>query len=250
MCKLLPWIVVVGWALGSASLLPAQDSCVDCHSAQLREGEITHLEEWRDSPHARAGVGCADCHGGEDGTYVQMRAHRGVHHSASKKASTHRSNLPATCGKCHGDLLTALQQSHHWKMFESGDKTAPTCYTCHEALAVKTLGAGGLSARCSLCHAPEAAHPRPESLTRGAEVVRRVRALTDQRTKARRLVLRVPDEAVRHDAGDAYFEASQALDDGIEAGHAFDYDSSEPALDLAERLFAELIAGLEHPQEH
>lgn len=204
-----------------------------------------HLEEWAKSPHSRAGTSCADCHGGDDTTFVQMRAHRGVSNSASKKARTHPTNLPSTCGECHEPLLKALQESQHWQLFEQGDRRAPTCYTCHEALAVKTIGSGGLSVRCESCHAADGDHPRPESMLRGAEVVRRVRALTPLRAKARRLVLRIQDLADRHDAGDAYFEASEALEEAIEAGHAFDYDTAEPALDTAEQLFDSLLTELD-----
>ncbi len=235
--------VATAWLSGDAA--SAQNSCYDCHLAQQFEDEDQHLRDWRDSVHERAGVSCQACHGGDGTTLVQPQAHRGVLHSRSKKAPTHPRNLPATCGQCHGLMLDALQTSTHWELFEAGKRDAPTCYTCHGALATQSIGGGGLQAECQSCHGTDAQHPMVERLQRGAELTQRLRALTDSRSKAARLVLRVSDLALRHEAGDAYYEADQKRAEALEAGHAFQFDEALQSIAEAEQLFAQLIAQID-----
>ncbi|HVB37206.1 MAG TPA: hypothetical protein VND92_01670, partial [Vicinamibacterales bacterium] len=48
---------------------PSLDSaCVRCHAASLSSRVRVHLQEWVGSPHAKNGVGCQDCHGGDPGS--------------------------------------------------------------------------------------------------------------------------------------------------------------------------------------
>ena len=234
----------------SAGLL-AQDPCVDCHSAQdLEQSEKLHLDRWRSSTHAASGVSCSGCHGGNAGTFVELRAHRGVLNSGHPRSPTYAWNLPATCGRCHDLEYRALKQSVHFGLWERRINAAPTCRTCHGDLATQSLGEGGLEARCSLCHGPDASHQaaassRQEELVRGAQLLARMRRLGDERSRVGRSVLRVRDQADRHEAADALFEANRAWEEAIEAGHAFHWDDWQAALDRLETVLTLLDEALE-----
>ena len=228
-----------------ANLLTAQNRCADCHAAQQLEMDQAHIEEWRDSAHARAGVGCEDCHGGDPTTFVQLQAHRGVLHSARKHAKTSYRKLPETCGSCHLELLNAWQNGPHSALVEVGSRAAPSCATCHGSLATQSIAGGGLQARCSQCHGEGAEHANPASMVRGGDLLLRLRDLTATRNKVGRLVLRIQDLALRHDVGHAYFLADREWEAALESGHALDYEAWEQALADAEPEFAALLAELE-----
>ena len=239
-------LILAGLSLLIAGSLDAQSRCYDCHLAQLLDEDgDEHLRSWRDSAHERAGVRCESCHRGDGTTLVQPQAHRGVLNSRSKKAPTHPSNLPQTCGECHGLMLNALKTSAHWDLFEANTRGTPTCQTCHGSLATQSIGGGGLRTECQSCHGADAAHPLLDELRKGAELTRGMRELTEQRAHAARLVLRVQDLALRHEAGDAYYEADQKRSEALEAGHAFQFDEALRSLEQAEILFAQLIAQIE-----
>ena len=228
----------------------AQDPCADCHAAQeLEETEEFHLRQWRNSAHAVAGVSCADCHGGNNTTFVQLRAHKGVLNSGHPKSPTHQWNLPRTCGRCHDAEYLALQQSTHFALFERRVRAAPTCRTCHGSVAAQSLGEGGLQARCNRCHGPEADHREAgtsgqEALAKGGQLLARMRALRGARARVSRDILRVEDPSDRHEAADALFEANRAWEEAIEAGHAFHWSDWDAALGELEGLLGEIEGAL------
>lgn len=221
----------------------AQNRCYDCHQAQQVESEREHLEAWLDSTHQRAGVGCEDCHGGDASTLVQLSAHRGVRHSFSKKAPTHWTRLPETCGSCHVEMFEALQRSQHWQLFLDGSRKAPTCSTCHGSLAVAELGPGGLNAECGSCHSENATVPTERIV--GSNYLGRIREVRDLRGRVSRRVLQLRDPAMRHDAGDAFYDGSQAWEEAMDAGHSFQLDAMLTSLDRAESLWRELDEALD-----
>ena len=121
--------------------LPKDEATTDCY---LCHANIA--AEHKESVHGlalSAGINeaaqCWDCHGTHDIRLVK---------NDSSKVSA--KNLPATCGKCHDDTLFAQKhnftvknpckmysQSVHGKLSMSGDKTAPTCVTCHGVHNIK-----------------------------------------------------------------------------------------------------------------
>lgn len=228
----------------------AQDPCADCHAAQeVEETEEFHLRQWRNSAHATAGVSCADCHGGNSTTFVQLRAHQGVLNSGHPKSPTHQWNLPRTCGGCHDEEYQALRQSAHFALFERKVRAAPICSTCHGSLAAQSLGEGGLQARCDRCHGPEADHKEAaaagqEALAKGGQLLVRMRTLRGERARVTRDTLRVQDAADRHEAANALFEANRVWEEAIEAGHAFHWDDWDAALGDLEGILRELDEAL------
>ena len=244
--------VLAGAALTAAA--SAQDPCIDCHAAQeLDEAAQVHLRQFRDSAHASAGVSCADCHGGNPSTFVELRAHKGVLNSAHRDSPTHHWNLPRTCGRCHDAEYAALQQSAHYALLERQVHAAPTCTTCHGSLAAQSLGVeGGLQARCNRCHGPDADHEEvgipgeagQEALARGGRNLARLRTLGQQRAEVSRAVLRLRDPSKRHEAADALFAINGSWDEAIEAGHAFHWSDWESALDAMADAISELRSAL------
>jgi len=241
-------------ALFLAAAASGQDPCIDCHAAQeLDEEARVHLRPFRDSAHAAAGVSCADCHGGNVGTFVELRAHKGVQNSARPDSPTNHWNLPQTCGRCHQAEYRALRQSVHHELFERKVRAAPTCSTCHGSVAAQSLGVeGGLQARCGRCHGPEAGHPEAAltgedgqmALARGGRNLARLRSLGKQRTAIVRAVLRLRDPAQRHEAANSLYAINGSWSEAIEAGHAFHWADWENALDTMEASITELKAAL------
>jgi predicted CXXCH cytochrome family protein len=159
-------------------------SCTDCH-ADLAQTEFPHAERlakvdcsvchadpvamYGGSVHAEArkagnaaAATCTDCHGVHD-----IRA-------ASDKASpTYPLNLPAMCGKCHGDakiiaagnirigdVLTKYHDSIHGRALEkSGLVVSAKCTDCHGSHAVRRKSdpesrvfRANVPATCGRCH--------------------------------------------------------------------------------------------------
>ena len=254
------WAVPVLAVAALAAAASAQDPCIDCHAAQeLDEAAAVHLRQFRDSAHASAGVSCADCHGGNTSTFVELRAHKGVLNSAHRDSPTNHWNLPRTCGRCHDAEYGALQQSAHYALLERQVRAAPTCRTCHGSVAAQSLGVeGGLQGRCNRCHGPDADHEvagipgeaGQEALARGGRNLARLRSLGQQRAEVSRAVLRLRDPSKRHEAADALFAINGSWDEAIEAGHAFHWSDWERALDAMASAIGELRSALGSGGDH
>jgi len=130
-------------------------SCVDCHA------------DVKSSPHETtpAKVSCAQCHADEQKAYLlsahskpgaQGKAniascidcHGGAHEILSAddaRSPIHHSNVPMTCGGCHGQKFlmesdgestqpfVSYQQSVHGRTTEQGSQKAAVCTDCHRA---------------------------------------------------------------------------------------------------------------------
>jgi len=116
-----------------AELKVAQEKvCLSCHVnnpkvAKRVTPDAHFVADFATSVHGKAlaagngnAANCVDCHGS---------------HSMSKaidpKASVNRTNIPATCGKCHGDIAQEYNQSIHGVAVAKGSDDAPVCTTCH-----------------------------------------------------------------------------------------------------------------------
>jgi len=111
---------------------PKKVLCADCHAdAQTAYEHSSHSKPARDgkSPAAE----CGDCHGG---------AHDILPASDTKSPVSH-SNVPTTCGKCHGQKFLmesngqdaqsfiSYQSSVHGLATEKGSTKAAVCTDCH-----------------------------------------------------------------------------------------------------------------------
>lgn len=137
----------------------SDNTCVSCHRGLTVTVGHT-FADWEGSSHARAGVACQDCHGG-DATKSQLeQAHQGVRSSRDPESPLYFTRLPQTCGNCHSAEWQLFQQSVHYaQLRESG--RGPNCVTCHGAMATTVLKPTELATTCSACHNPRLAS-RPE----------------------------------------------------------------------------------------
>jgi hypothetical protein len=113
-----PVIVLIATALFVASLAAAapapkkgshpakppgkSDACVECHQ-ELHPGIVAH---WRDSGHAKAGIGCYECHKAEAG-----EADAFEHNGETIAVIV----TPRDCARCHKNEDTQFEGSHHAK---------------------------------------------------------------------------------------------------------------------------------------
>ncbi len=108
---------------------------------------------------------CTSCHG----------AH-GIHAVKDARSPVFRTNVAATCGRCHADAarmkgytmaggtplpttqLADYEQSVHYQaMMKHNDLSAPTCNDCHGNHGATPPGVGAVANVCGTCHAVFAA---------------------------------------------------------------------------------------------
>ncbi len=225
-------VVVIGTVLlmAVARTASAQPSrCADCHFANFSDVPAReHLSEWEQSAHAKHGVGCEWCHGGNPSTFVPADAHKGVLASRNPSSRVSQSNLPRTCSPCHAGQAQAFARSVHSVLLQGGDPRAPTCSSCHGAMTARVPSPEALEARCAGCHAansPRAAYP---ALARLA-----VEQIDGVRTTLRQAQFRLQaktDPESRRRLWAAQMLAIETLNGAVEAFHSFDFAT------MAERL--------------
>ena len=134
-------------APGSSAAAPAgSTACVDCHSRiDNRQHDIA--DAWLASVHGKAGITCADCHGGDptsaEVTVAMSRAkgYRGV---------PGRTETVQLCGGCHSDVERMRQYQiptdqyskyqasvHGEQLFGKNDTRVAICTDCHGSHDVK-----------------------------------------------------------------------------------------------------------------
>jgi len=156
------WTLTVGQAtptpevpLESAPPLPtpiahpgdaSSTGCVDCHS-KVDSRQAAIADDWRASIHAKEGVGCADCHGGDptsDEITVGMAEARGF------QGVPGRDETVGLCGSCHAnaDRMRPYQVAtdqyskyfssvHGQRLLIAADDRVAICSDCHGAHGVK-----------------------------------------------------------------------------------------------------------------
>lgn len=148
----------------------AKDSCLECHSAM--DGELkTPALRFANDIHARAGFGCADCHGGDrtaDDPEESMSKARGFSGHIARTA------IPKLCARCHSDAvvihkfkpqqrvdqLAQYLTSTHGKRLAAGDEAVATCIDCHSVHDIRAVNDAlspvyplRLPETCAHCHA-------------------------------------------------------------------------------------------------
>ncbi len=112
-------------------LSPNAGTCGACHPAERVQHDA--------SAHAREGVKCVSCHGGNDHSLDQGEAHRGF------VGRITRAEEPKICASCHSDeaqmrpydlpvdQYALYQTSDHGKKLAQGDTKVAVCSSCHGA---------------------------------------------------------------------------------------------------------------------
>lgn len=131
-------------------------TCGTCHgnAALAKKHHIKNVyREYVDSIHGTVltkdgllvAANCSSCHG--------------THHILSHKnpqSPTYRTNIPATCGKCHAGIQDRYLAGTHGKAMLAGNQKAPVCTDCHTAHRImepqKTAFQEKTVGTCGSCH--------------------------------------------------------------------------------------------------
>ena len=141
------------------------EACGDCHSdlEKMRPYNlpVDQLAIYGTSQHGKALARgdtsvavCIDCHG----SHEVLSPH-------DPKSGTFPTNLPGTCGRCHGDeklmedhgldpeVVDKYRASvHGHALLEGGNLAAPTCVSCHGVHGATPPGFGDIDRVCGACH--------------------------------------------------------------------------------------------------
>ena len=112
-------------------------TCGTCHGQQsvMQNTGISTapFHSYQDSVHGKAVAGgsekaavCTDCHGQHD-----------IRPASDMGSPIAKSNVPATCAKCHEKEKTDFMQSIHGKAIAVGNLHAPVCTDCHGIHTIK-----------------------------------------------------------------------------------------------------------------
>ncbi len=121
----------------------SQNGCYKCHSnTKLFDGvksengtALTSLvQQYQHSIHAESlkkngkGATCVDCHGSHT-----------ILPASDPSSPVSRSNIVATCGKCHADVKEHYLGSSHGLAYKKGLSVAPVCTDCHEEHSIESI---------------------------------------------------------------------------------------------------------------
>lgn len=142
------------------------NNCYSCH----KENEYLPEDFNEEDIHIKAGISCADCHGGDinsDDEDEAMSAAKGFVGVPSRRG------MPEFCGKCHSniefmkkynprmetDQVARYFTSVHGKQLKKGDKNVAVCTNCHTAHSIfpakdprSTVYAINVPSTCNKCH--------------------------------------------------------------------------------------------------
>jgi len=128
------------------------NSCITCHGTVSGVKYLEHdFLDWAQSVHAKTGVTCEACHGGNASAKDVQGAHKGLKRSTDKSSPVYFTRIPATCGACHQAEFKAFRRSAHYKELERSGR-GPNCVTCHGSMANHILAPRDLDQSCRLCH--------------------------------------------------------------------------------------------------
>ncbi len=113
--------------------------CVSCH-AKESPGIVN---DWKASQHARARVGCYDCHKAKK-TDVDAQAHKDILISVVVS--------PKDCSRCHPKEEREFSESHHAKATTFLRSETPKGRIMDNVLGYKVEGAAAARTGCEKCH--------------------------------------------------------------------------------------------------
>lgn len=137
-----------------------ENACIDCHSSETMKPAFRDIvDEWNKSWHARHGVSCSDCHGGDPkDPSLSMTHQRGFVGVPSAR------QIPDFCGKCHVGILRNYLESGHGKALRTAGK-GPHCGVCHGSHNVQKASIEIINEqRCSRCHSYDRAREMKQAL--------------------------------------------------------------------------------------
>ncbi len=152
-CFLSSLFLLVAWLLPATAAFA--DACVDCHKnpnfRTQNKKLYDYYNDWIVSTHKKAGVSCADCHGGDPNASEAEAAHNGGFLPGNPGSQVHFKQLPTTCGKCHQAAYQQFTRSKHYKALMN-EQEAPHCATCHGSINSKVYYTSIVDPTCRSCH--------------------------------------------------------------------------------------------------
>lgn len=139
---------IISAAGAGTSPVAAEDNatetvCLQCHGGQ--DGRLAApVPLWRQSFHAKNGISCHSCHGGDPTDFaLAMSPERGFLGVPAAAA------IADFCGRCHVGVREDYLASAHGRARERG----PQCVTCHGSHGVQAATLDLINAKdCSRCH--------------------------------------------------------------------------------------------------
>jgi formate-dependent nitrite reductase cytochrome c552 subunit len=180
---------LVAFVLSSAAV-SFGDECIECHKDPAFKVKYPKLYnyfvDYDNSVHGVAGLGCADCHGGNSKTRDLTQAHDNV------LAPVKFDQIPITCGQCHVDQRDAFVTSDHYRILKE-DGTAPNCATCHGAMEMDFIFVTRVKSTCLFCHNQESdLYPevpgQADYVLNKINIIKGYRSFVDTHAKDRELV--------------------------------------------------------------
>lgn len=139
------------------------ETCAKCHdnAEMMSKYHLTQRDPYKSyllSIHGKAlktgeifVAVCTDCHGSHD-----------LHSPNNPESRIYKFNVPATCGKCHENVLNTYKMSVHAKALFAGVKDAPICTDCHGEHTIQShtdpassVYPSSIVKTCAHCHASE-----------------------------------------------------------------------------------------------
>lgn len=223
-------LIVAALLVPQAAARPGvPNACVTCHERLPATTAAGHsFQDWRASPHGRAGATCDKCHGGDPGAADRPAAHRGVYSSREARSSVYYTRIPATCGSCHQQELEFFSHSRHYNQLVTTGR-GPNCVTCHGSMAIQVLSPGEMEATCSACHNAERGVPSTAPVAARYLLVL-LRQVDFGIGVSERLAGRTPERAQRDAASQHLRQARQTMQRARQGWHSFDLGLVEETL--------------------
>ncbi|MBI5179051.1 MAG: cytochrome c3 family protein [Nitrospinae bacterium] len=160
-------IIAVAFFSPAAFADDAENVCVSCHM-ELDDVLKQVAVDWQESAHAKAGIQCQHCHGGNPyDVALAMESSQGF----KKKPAPNE--IPALCSKCHSDPVRMRAYNlrsdqydlfrfsvHGRKLLEQKDAEAPSCVSCHGKHDIRKVddpqakvNRKNIVKTCASCHA-------------------------------------------------------------------------------------------------
>ncbi len=164
--------VTVVYAANLALNAPQESSCITCHLEELDdEDHIKLVQDFLKGAHAKRGLGCVDCHGGDPTAEDEDEA---MDEDAGFIGSPEREDVPAFCARCHSDpeymrgydpnistdqYAKYLISGHGKRLTDSSDSKVAVCTSCHGVHGIlpadnplSPVYVLNIPATCSDCH--------------------------------------------------------------------------------------------------
>lgn len=232
MTLLAPFLMAAVLAPQATQRPGAPNGCIACHEHLAATTAGGHsFQDWRTSPHGRAGATCDKCHGGNPAAADQPAAHQGVYSSRESRSPVYYTRIPATCGNCHQQELEFFSHSRHYNQLVTTGR-GPNCVTCHGSMAVQVLSPADMENTCTACHNAERGVPStaPVAARYLLVLLRQVEFGIDV---SERLAARTPDQARRDAAGRHLRQARETMQRAREGWHSFALGIVETTLSQA-----------------